>query len=149
MVDSLWSDSEWYSSSGDSTDSRGPVIELDKRPENLFLVHRTSRYRYIDEPPCDGAFLVSVVRVDRRSVDDPKKIPANHGTDGDWYELGTNHRIVDGMICRDMDREVVWAVYCKDVWEFSKSVACSVIVSPVSLWRNDFPELEIYDDYRE
>lgn len=110
----------------------------------LYVVRRTSEW-CSDVPPCVGAFKKSVTRVDRRDVDDPKKIPANKGTDGDWFTRGTNHRIVDGNICRDMGEYDEWFVDVADILLFVKEHGSCIL----SLGEKDVPEIEIYDDYRE
>jgi hypothetical protein len=108
----------------------------------LYLCTRTSAY---GEKPCDEAFEVFVLDIDTRNCDDPKKIPMNSGTDGDWYTRGTNHRIEGGMIRRDMGVESKWAVEVADLQAFvEKHDRCIV-----SKDRDGFMCLEIYDDYRE
>lgn len=96
--------------------------------------------------PCDGAFEITRKIIDRRNVDDPKKIPANKGTNGDWYERGENHRIENGMICRDMGWTTEWAIEIDDVMEFVDKINVECILS-----RNldGFAQIEIYDEFRE
>ena len=107
-----------------------------------FLVSRTSAW---DERPCDEAFQIDIVRTDTRNVDDPKKIPANNGTDGTWYLDGTNHRVENGRIKRDMGVAAVWVVEVSDLLSFIDKYGECVIGKGI----NDFYTLEIYDDYRE
>lgn len=109
----------------------------------MVKVHRTSSYD--ESPPCEGAIPYEIKTVDRRPYDDPKKIPANKGTDGDWYERGENHRIENGQICRDIGWHQEWFVEIKDVFEFVKAHGDCV----VSMGEYDQPSIEIYDDYRE
>lgn len=108
-----------------------------------YLVHRTSIYG--DAQPCDEAYQVEVMTVEVRSVDDPKKIPAHKGTDGGWYDKGSNHRITDGKICRDLGWHREWAVDVNDILEFADRHGDCV----VSRRRDGFGVIEIYDDYRE
>lgn len=68
--------------------------------------------------PCPEAFEVVIVHVDTRSSDDPRKIPAFNGTDGDWYTSGSNHRVVKGKIKRDIGFKSVWAVEITDIQAF-------------------------------
>ncbi len=110
----------------------------------MVKVRRTSLYSD-ENPPCDGAIRYEIKTVDRRSVDDPKKIPANGGTDGDWYKRGENHRIENGQICRDVGWHQEWFVEIKDVFEFVKKHGDCV----VSVGEYGQPSIEIYDDYRE
>lgn len=111
----------------------------------LYLCSRTSAY---NPQPCEEAYRVLVMQVDRRSYDDPKKIPANHGTDGGWYTKGTNHRVENGQICRDRCLREEWAVHLPDL------VALQAFVDKydrciISRDCNGFYNIEIYDDYRE
>lgn len=110
----------------------------------LYIVKRTSEWAS-DVPPCTGAVKLPLIRVDRRSVDDPKKIPANRGTNGDWFTRGTNHRIEDGNICRDIGTYNEWFVDIEDVLLFVKKYGSCVL----SVGEKDVPTIEIYDDYRE
>lgn len=73
-----------------------------------YRVMRTSSYGESPEPPCDGAYQIRVTRVDRRLTDDPKKVPSGRGTDEWWYDRGTNHRVEDGCICRDLGVDTLW-----------------------------------------
>lgn len=77
-----------------------------------FLVSRN--YSDGTSAPCDGAKSVTLTRVDCRSVDDPKKVPAHNGTEKWWYDEGENHRIVKGQICRDF-KESTWVIDLKDL----------------------------------
>jgi len=88
---------------------------------------------------------VLLVNTDTRICDDPKKIPANRGTDGDWYTSGTNHRIEGGMIRRDMGTKVEWAVELQDVQAFVDRHGDCVVGRNV----DGYCTIEIYDDYRE
>ncbi len=112
----------------------------------LYLCTRTSDYQ--DVKPCDEAFRVPLVAIDTRDVDDPKKIPINEGTDGDWYIKGSNHRVEDGRITRDMGIEEVWAVKLVDLQAFTDFVDKygSCIIA-----RDDrgFCTIEIYDAFCE
>lgn len=109
----------------------------------LYLCSRTSAWG--NKKPCDEAFKVLVINTDTRNCDDPKKIPANRGTDGDWYKRGTKHRVENGMIKRDFGTSQEWAVELADVQTFADKYGDCVI------GRNSdgFCTIEIYDDYRE
>lgn len=112
--------------------------------KNTYIIRRTSLYDS-DEKPCDEAYKVELMLVDCRPVDDPKKIPINNGTDGDWYERGTNHRVVNGRICRDLYWYQEWAVDVEDIMDFVDKYGTII------LGKNNagFGTIEIYDDYRE
>lgn len=107
----------------------------------LYICCRTSS----GNPSIPEAFKVLVVETDTRCCDDPKKIPANYGTDGDWYTIGTNHRVEDGMIKRDIGTRYEWAVELTDIMEFVDRYGECIV------GRDDrgFCTIEIYDDYRE
>jgi hypothetical protein len=121
-----------------------PPLECVVRPEqNLYLISRTSAYS--EDKPCPDAFKILVINTDTRSCDDPKKIPANKGTDGDWYTRGTNHRIEGGKIKRDLGYATEWAVNVIDLPAFIEEYGTCVI----SKNNDGFCAIEIYDDYRE
>jgi hypothetical protein len=108
----------------------------------IFLCSRTSVY---DGCPCEDAFQILIPCIDCRAVDDPKKVPAYHGQESWWYEEGTNHRVENGLIYRDMPPIKVWAVKLSNIMDFvSKYGECIVSVS-----RQGYQEIEIYDSYRE
>lgn len=118
-------------------------VEPTVRPRlGLYLCSRTSAY---GEKPCDEAFQVVLTNTDTRSVDDPKKIPAHRGTDGDWYTRGTNHRVEGGMIRRDMGVKKEWAVELEDIGAFVDKYGQCVVGRDI----DGFCTIEIYDDYRE
>ncbi len=108
----------------------------------LYICERTSAY---GEKPCDEAFKVLRVDTDVRNTDDPRKIPAHNGTDGGWYDKGTNHRVEGGRIMRDVGYETAWAVEIADVQAFVDKHGLCVVGRDGS----GFCEIEIYDDYRE
>lgn len=122
-------------------DAVAPPPLIAPRP-GLYLCSRSS---HSGERPCDGAFLARVVCVDYRTVSDPKHILANRGTDGDWYTRGTNHRVVLGMIARDLGEKEVWAVEIADVHAFVAEHGLCIL----GLNFDGFWTIEIYDDYRE
>lgn len=110
-----------------------------------YRVMRTSSYGESPEPPCDGAYQIRVTRVDRRLTDDPKKVPSGRGTDEWWYDRGTNHRVEDGCICRDLGVDTLWAVDVPDLVEFVRDSGQIVLY----IEDNGMPVIEIYDGYRE
>lgn len=124
-----------------SNESVAESIERLYEPRRgLFRVRRTSDWNG-KGPPCDGAKLYRIIDVDVRTVDDPKKIPAHRGTDGDWYQRGENHRVVNGCIARDVGWQQAWFVEIPDVMEFArKHGRCIVEVD-----RDGHDCIEIYD----
>jgi hypothetical protein len=93
-------------------------------------------------------FLITKVYVDIRKVNDPKLIPYNKGTNGDWYTRGENHRLIDGKIARDLYLQQIWAVKQNTLEELLTFVEnngnCILSISSEGI-----KEIEIYDSYRE
>lgn len=123
-----------------TTDSK-PVA---KPQAGLYKISRASGGYYPDAP-CEGAFLLRVTTTDRRDCDDPKKIPCNNGTDGNWYTSGTNHRIENGQICRDTGHHDEWFVLIPDLMEFADQHGPIIVQRD----KDGFPAVTIYDDYIE
>ncbi len=117
-----------------------------------FYVTRTSASG--DEvKPCDEATPGTYTRVDRRNVDDLRKIPASRRdperAEKEWYGDGGNHRIEQGCLVRDMGLQEAWTIEMDSIealWAFAQKYG-EVIVR--AHWNNGEPELEIYDTYRE
>lgn len=124
--------------------SAAPVERLVTPRRGLFRVRKTSHWDE-ESPPVDGAVLFETQVIDRRNVDDPKKIPAHRGTDGDWWDRGENHRVENGMICRDMGWRLEWFIELADVMEFVRQHGQCV----VSIDNDGHESIEVYDDYRE
>jgi hypothetical protein len=119
-------------------------MRIEKPEPGLFMANRSSLYSCTDKP-CKEAFPAEYLIVDRRNVDDPKKLPYNRGTDGDWYDLGSNHRLEGGNICRDMGWERRWFVRLEDIMAFVDKYGQCVIGRNLG----GFATIEIYDHYRE
>jgi hypothetical protein len=114
-----------------------------------YAISRTSEWND-EEPPVPGAVREAYIRVDERTTNDPKKIPANKGTDGGWYETGRNHRVERRHIMRDFDAEG-WFIEVPDLAALMALVKKHghVIVKGEMFQSPYFPEIEIYDGYRE
>lgn len=112
-----------------------------------FVVTRTSCF--CDETsPCVGAFHIDGVSVDERTVDHPDK--NKHIGSEHWYGTGVNHRVENGHIKRDFPTKA-WAVdivSIEEMMEFIKENG-QVIIRGESNSFAGFPNIEIYDDYRE
>lgn len=126
-----------------SSDCSIPKLSGPRR--GLFRVKRSSIRSIEKTCPCDEAVQYMTLIVDRRDVDDPKKLRCNKGTDGDWWIRGTNHRIENGCICRDFGWEAGWFVEISDVMDFVRKHGDCV----VSIDNDGYETIEIYDDYRE
>lgn len=84
------------------------MMTIDGFRDDIAIISRASTY---GEKPVAEAFKIKVQITDRRVVDDPRKIPLDTGSDGKWwYENGTNHRVENGQIARDMGYHEVWAI---------------------------------------
>ena len=112
--------------------------------DGIYLISRSSFY-IEDNPPCDEAYQIETLDVDRRNVDNPKKIPVHLGRDTWWYEKGENHRVENGSICRDVGFSKKWVVKIDNMVEFIKKYGTCVIDIDFDNWMT----IEIYDDYRE
>ncbi len=112
--------------------------------DGFCIVQRTSDCLQ-DQCPCEGAERRSIARIDRRIVDDPAKVPAFIGQRDWWFKEGTNHRIENGGIARDMGSTEVWMMDVADVWDFVRKHGDCI----VSINDDGFRCVEIYDDYRE
>ncbi len=122
--------------------AQGPVDVNVRTRQGLYLASRTSAY---GEKPCDEAFKIVRVNTDTRNCDDPKKIPAHGGTDGDWFLRGTNHRVENGKIKRDLGTQEKWAVEVPDIQAFVDKYGDCVVGRDA----DGFCTVEIYDDCRE
>ncbi len=116
---------------------------LEKPEDDVFLVTRTSLRE--NEKPCDQAEQVEVMGVDRRSCADPAEVPLYRGQRDWWFEKGTNHRVENGMIARDMGWHKVWAIDGMTVQEIVDRYGCCIIERDF----NGFLTVRIYDDYWE
>jgi hypothetical protein len=101
-----------------------------------------------DLQPCDEAYQRDYFYVDRRTAKDPKEL-GQYGAD--WYENGTNHRLEDGMIARDIPQPGGWFIELTNLLDLLEFVNKHgrVIIEPISNRVKDTYEIEIYDDYRE
>ena len=75
---------------------------------NLFLL--AGDFDYTDDCPHPSAFRVKIANVDVRYTDTPEKVPYYNGASDWWYSKGTNHRLIDGLIARDIGTVERWAV---------------------------------------
>ena len=106
--------------------------------ENEYIVTRTSEYR---AQPHKDAFRVWRIEVDRRTVDAPEKLGDKVSQ---WYSFGSNHRVENGMICRDIGMKEVWVMKIPDLIDFALEVERIVVLNCKGCI-----EIEIYDTWRE
>lgn len=115
-----------------------------------FMIRRTSNYAFddVNNPPCEEARLGTFTPRDRRMVNDPAKLPV--GVAKMWYEEGTNHRVEDGMIVRDLPPRKAWFITITNLKQLLDLQAkYGNLVLSTSYLDYTTPEIEIYDDYRE
>lgn len=119
-----------------------------------FVVTRTSEWNH-DTAPCEEAYQETVIYTDVRTVNDPAKIPLSRNQSPNWwYEAGTNHRRLGprggGNIARDFAREV-WMVDIETMDDLMKFIEKygNVVIEEEYYFGNEYPRLEIYDNYRE
>ena len=112
-----------------------------------FITNRASTW---DGKPCDEAKRKTVIAVDERTVNDPKRLkcmsdPKKWYTDPKYF----NHRVENGHIKRDFKTEE-WVVEINTLEELLKFIDKYGQVIVGSWYRNkNLPSIEIYDDYRE
>jgi len=110
-----------------------------------FQISRTSIWG--DTKPCDEAVYLPYVQIDERSVSNCSLLNCNDKET--WFQNGTNHRVENGYIKRDFNKET-WFVEINsldELFNFYKKYGSLVIEN---FWNDpDIPSIEIYDDYRE
>lgn len=117
-----------------------------------FIVTRTSD----ETPPCEEAKKEKIVLVECRRFESPEdfdKHIANSKTEKEpWCSVGTNHRKTDkGFICRDIGEKIAYVVEINSLEElisFCKKYG-EVIVNYEFNEGDNYPSIEIYDDWRE
>lgn len=117
-----------------------------------FIISRTSERG--DSSPCAEAKKGKIVRIETRPLHSPEEFDKKLAKrEGSWLSVGTNHRIgKNDYICRNREMMDVWTIEINSIEEL---VALSrkygeIIITDHYLDINDeYPTLEIYDDYRE
>lgn len=69
-----------------------------------FRIRRASNH-YSGIQPCEEAKQKKYFHMNWKTSDDPAKVPFYKGETDWWYNEGTNHRVEDGVIVRDMERD--------------------------------------------
>lgn len=114
-----------------------------------FLVTKTSCFGFNENiKPCEKATLEDYIIVDERYIDDPMKNP-NIGKN--WYEKGTDHRVENGNIKRNL-KSRGWFIELntlEELIEFQKEYGSLIIEEPYTPSLEGYLRIEIYDDYRE
>ena len=128
------------------SDSNGASVQSVVVPRpGLFKVCRTSASTFdATVAPCKGASVFQFLMVERRAVSDPSKVFKCESNDW-WYGRGSNHRVENGSVCRDMGYSQDWFIELNDIMAFVREVGgCVVFVDSFG-----FDCIEIYDYYRE
>lgn len=111
-----------------------------------FQIRRTSIFD--DERPCDEAIKDKIIFTDVRNVDNPNKLTCM--TADKWYKQGTNHRIINGNIARDLDKRDCYMIEINTLEELLelKNKYGDLIINTSYIDRKTH-SIEIYDNYRE
>lgn len=116
----------------------------------LFQVTRTSIWDK-KKKPYNKCIPISLTHIDRRTFRTPEEYDERCGQYGKWFDVGSNHRIENGRIVRDLNIESVWGIEINSLEElmaFKKEVDEELVIG-ISYMDEKTPSIEIYDDYRE
>lgn len=105
-----------------------------------FRLYRTTCWD--DASPHDKAYSELHMRVDHRKFTSPEEHDA--AMHSSWLSYGTNHRLINGTIARDVGMQTCWFIDINNLEEllaFQKECGCELVIEGSTL--------EIYDDYRE
>lgn len=110
-----------------------------------FEINRTSEY---GKKPCEEAVKSTIVNVDIRTVDNPEKLKCMSVED--WYNDGTNHRVINGEIARDFENKDCYTVEINTIEQLIElNNKYGELIIRKSYIDDETPAIEIYDDYRE
>lgn len=117
-----------------------------------FIIKRTSGRA--NSSPCAEAKEEQVVRTETRTFHSPEEFDKKFANrEGKWLSVGTNHRIgKNGYICRDREMMDVWVIEINSIEELvalSRKYGEIIIAGHYFDINDEYPTLEIYDDYRE
>lgn len=110
-----------------------------------FVVTRTSLYSE-EEQPVDGAVKEEVTSYGYRSLEIEKREQAWKRFNEDYTDI---KRLPNsGWRGTSKEKQFVWVIEIDDIVEFVKKVG-ECIVSASEKYVEGYPQIEIYDDYRE
>lgn len=119
-----------------------------------FKITKTSHHRNDDICPYKGAVKEPCLSVDERTFKSPEEHDAKLCGPGSktkpWLKEGLNHRKVPGGIARDFPT-TAWFIEIENLeglMKFASKVG-NLVIDPDCSWAKGFPEIEIYNDYRE
>jgi hypothetical protein len=113
-----------------------------------YIVTRTSNW--LEEKPCEEAYTAKGEYWDVRTLSEDQ-YNIKFGYRGTWRSKGSNNRILDnGHIARFMNHYDFWCIEMKtidDLMAFIDKHGEVIISPPRYEW--EYPNIEIYDNYRE
>lgn len=116
----------------------------------IFEVTRTSMWS--KEKPYENCIPITLTNVDWRTFKSPEEHDARLAKQcGNWFSRGSNHRVINGTIARDMGSMSTWGIEINSLEElmiFKEAVGEDLVLS-ISCVDHKTPCIEIYDDYRE
>ncbi len=113
-----------------------------------YKISRTSGYRdNLENPPIPEAKREPYTYIDERTVDSPEKL-RDVEAQKDWVTRGTNHRVENGHIKRDLEIMHGWFAEVEDLHAFVMTHGHIILTAPYNDSGGCY-SIEIYDDYRE
>lgn len=115
-----------------------------------YLITRTSVWA--PDAPCTEAFLYPREHWELRTCSEEDFNRRFSKKEGTWRSKGKNHKITEeGYITRQVDDVTEWVVEMNTLEELNAFADKygKIIISPIGEVDDEFPEIEIYDDYRE
>lgn len=116
----------------------------------LFQITRTSMWD--DEKPHEKCMPITLINVDQRTFKSPEEYDKRLAKmDGNWFSKGSNHRITEKGIARDMGPYPAWGIEINSLEELMnfKEIVGEELILCTSYTDYTTPMIEIYDDYRE
>ena len=111
-----------------------------------FVIEKTSQYGS-NTPPIDGAQREEVTMYDYRT----SGVRENEFAWEDFNKWNTDiERLPNGeWRGKRKDKQRVWVIEIVDIMEFVKMLGEQIILQGPGRYVEDYPYIEIYDDYRE
>lgn len=113
-----------------------------------FVISRASDHKE-ENSPCEGAYEQEIPKIDIRSISKPEEFNIKSMRES-WYKEGTNHRLINGKIARDMGTKKVWCIDFESMDDLIKfTYEFGDVIIGCSDYDNGMPNIQIYDDYIE
>lgn len=117
-----------------------------------FIVKRTSQYQFLDEKssPCDESIRLNYYKTEKYfDFEFESWGKTEEERNKSWLGTGKNHRVENEYIKREVE-ESAWFI---DITTFDKLIKFIDKYGDCIISKreedNEFPTIEIYDDYRE